>query len=318
MKKLLLIVSLLYAFAGVSASPEAPAPVPPGEGAALRVAQLSPDAATLRVTIAGSDPFGPLAFREVSDYRVVPSGNVGIRITSGDSVLIDAVLEVEEGAYYTIAAVGYEETLEARVFRDNLRPFPPANGASLRILHASPGAGAVDVAVRGGDVLVEGLEFAQVSDYFFVAAGDYALDLQAAGQDELVLTLDGLEIRAGHVYTLFAIGEEEHGTAAALVEDAPDAMPAPGTPADATPSTPAATEFIRPTPAQAVVRPLQPAPGETGRLRAVEPLAAAAIGRDADGDVDVVAEPQEEEAGRRAGYVLAVDARMVGGDVDGD
>ncbi|MDQ3461171.1 MAG: DUF4397 domain-containing protein [Deinococcota bacterium] len=315
MKKLLLVLSALYAF-NVSVSQEAPEfDIPPGEGAALRVAHLSPDAAEMNVTIADSDPFGGLAFRDVTDYQVVPSGSLVIRITSGDDPLIDATLEVEAGAYYTIAAVGYEESLEARVYRDNLRPFPPANGASLRVLHALPGAGAVDLAVRGGDLLVEGLDFAQVSEYFFVAAGDYDLDARAAGGDEVALALDGVEIRAGHVYTLFAIEEGESAADAIMTEDAPDGTPAPA--GEIATDTATDTGVIRPTPAQAVARPLRQAPAETGILRAVRPVAAAAITQGADPGAEAE-EGEAARAERRVGYVLTVDARMVGGEADGD
>lgn len=266
----------------VMAAQLAAAQLAPGAGAALRVAHFSPDAAPMTVTVAGEDPFGQVAYRQVSDYQPIPSGVVAIRIASDDTVFIDATLEVEEGAYYTIAALGFEAWLEARVYRDNLRPFPPANGAALRVLHALPEAGAVDVTALG-ETLVDRLEFTQVSEYFFIAPGAHDLTLYAAGEDEPLLELAGVEIRAGHVYTLFATGEitaEEIVTDEAMTADPPardaQADPLEDLSLDDAAVDEAAREVVQPTPAQAPLRALQ-APRATGSLELRLPPGALAV-----------------------------------------
>ncbi|MDQ3396779.1 MAG: DUF4397 domain-containing protein, partial [Deinococcota bacterium] len=233
MKKVLLVLSILtLAFGAIlaSAQQQEQLEVSPGEQAAIRVAHLSPDAPAVDISVNGVSVFTGIGYRDVSDYEVVPSGSVQIRIAAGgtDDAFIEAALTVEEGAYYTIAAMGFQANLEAMVFRDNLRAFPPSNGASVRFLHASPDAGAVDVAVRDGEVLVENLNFGQASSYFFVPADTYNIDIRAAGTDTVAFALDNVQVRAGHVYTHFVIGS----TGDEVADEETTGQPAPEGEAD--------------------------------------------------------------------------------------
>ena len=56
--------------------------------------------------------------------------------------------------------------------------------ATARVIHASPDAGPVDVYAAGDDVpLVTALDYAEVSDWITVDAGDYELELRPEGAD---------------------------------------------------------------------------------------------------------------------------------------
>ncbi|MTH51850.1 DUF4397 domain-containing protein [Bacillus mangrovi] len=78
--------------------------------------------------------------------------------------------------------------------------------AMVRIVHASPDAPAVDVAVNG-DVVVEGAEFKAATDFMAVPAGEHKVEIFAAGtadEGKPVISAD-LTVEAGKMYTAAAI-----------------------------------------------------------------------------------------------------------------
>jgi len=82
----------------------------------------------------------------------------------------------------------------------------------VRVIHASPDAPAVDVAVKGGDVLVENLAFPDASDYLMVPAAAYDLEVRPTGTEDVALDLPGVELMAGNAYSVYAIGTLADGT----------------------------------------------------------------------------------------------------------
>ena len=71
------------------------------------------------------------------------------------SPVIDTPVDLTAGYAYTVAAVGLvaDGSLTAEVYQDDLRA-PSAGNAKVRVVHASPDAGPVDVVPRGGAPLV--------------------------------------------------------------------------------------------------------------------------------------------------------------------
>ncbi len=102
--------------------------------------------------------------------------------------------------------------------------------ARIRVLHTAPDAPAVDIAVTGGDVLVENLEFPNASDFLLVPAGAYDLEVRPTGTTDVALALPGVELEAGMVYDVFAIGLLSDETLNVLV------VPSPIVPGEATPA----------------------------------------------------------------------------------
>lgn len=186
------------------------------QGAMLRVAHLSPDAPAVDVLVNGQRAITGLAFKEVTPYLPFPAAKVRVQVVpSGQMspVVIDAELDLKEGVYYTVAATGFLAQIRPQVYTDLLSGFFPRAGyARIRVVHASPDAPAVDVAVKGGPVLFAGLPFPRASSYLSVAAGTYDLEVRAAGTDTVALSLPGVELEPGKVYTVFAVGSLREGT----------------------------------------------------------------------------------------------------------
>lgn len=182
------------------------------ETARLRVAHASPDAPDVDVYVDGTAAVEGLAFRSVTDYLEVPTGDreIAVKVAGTDTTVFGPV-EVELDAEdYTAVARG--EVTDGADTDFTVSLFEDTNGANLddearvRAIHASPDAPAVDVTVNDGAVtLFEGVEFGESSGYAVVDADEYEVEIRPAGGGDPVFettaTLD-----AGSTYTAFAVG----------------------------------------------------------------------------------------------------------------
>jgi hypothetical protein len=180
--------------------------------AQVRVAHLAPDAPNVDVYVNG-EPVPALQnvpYTTISEYLPLPAGTQKITVyAAGDTStpVIDTPVDLTAGYAYTVAAVGLvaEGSLTAQVYQDDLRA-PSAGNAKVRVVHASPDAGPVDVVPRGGSPLVSALTFPDASPYAEVPAGTYTLDVNAPGTNDTVLTVPDAALASGGVYSAFAIG----------------------------------------------------------------------------------------------------------------
>ena len=178
--------------------------------AQVRVAHLAPDAPNVDVYVNGDPVLTDVPYATVSDYLSLPAGTQQVTVyATGDttSPVIDTPVELAAGGAYTVAAVGLvaDDSLTAQVYQDDLSR-PASGNAKVRVVHASPDAGPVDVVPRGGDPLVSGLAFPDASPYAEVPAGTYTLDVNAAGTNKTALTVPDATLASGGVYSAFAVG----------------------------------------------------------------------------------------------------------------
>ncbi|MFC6835457.1 DUF4397 domain-containing protein [Halomarina ordinaria] len=179
----------------------------------VRVGHLSPDTPPVDVYVgvdAEFDPadtspalagleYGTFAPGATGRYFEVPEGTYALKVTpAGDpeTVAIDVPeFEVVEGQDATVLAVGEldpesdEPALEPLVITDTEGedlPDPSAGEAAIRFVHASPDAGAVDIAVADRTV-AEDVEFGGVSDYVPSEDCTQVLQVIAGGVPALVL-----------------------------------------------------------------------------------------------------------------------------------
>lgn len=173
--------------------------------AMVRVVHASPDAPNVDVWVDGEAVLTDVPFTAVSDYLTVPAGTYTIEVTAtGDTTpVIEADLEFAGGTATTIAAYGMLADISAAVFTDDTTI---ADGQSkLRAIHLSPSAPAdVDIAVQDGDVVVPGLSYPEASGYLTLDAGEYPLEIRAAGDDAAALQFTA-PLEANTNYTAFAM-----------------------------------------------------------------------------------------------------------------
>ena len=194
--------SLLGAFA-VAGTPAASAQA---ENAQVRVIHASPDAPAVDVYVNGSKAVSNLAFKDVSPWTPLPAGTYAIKVTAAGQTegVIEANLPVEAGESYSVVAVGNLANIQVKVVEDNLSALD--GKARLQVVHASPNAPAVDVAAKGGAVLVPSLAFPAASGYLTVDPMNLDVEVRPAGTTDVALAVPGLNLEANKVYTVYAVG----------------------------------------------------------------------------------------------------------------
>jgi len=212
---LVLVAVLLLGALNVGAQDMMDAP------ARVRVAHFAVDAPAVDVFVAGEAVLEGVPYPAISDYLSLEAGAVEIAVAPAgegiDAAVIGPVeLEFAAGHAYTIAATGQladdsfgplviDETLafegemmgEAEMAEDM-----PLN-ARVLVLHGISDAPAVDVITADGTPLIEGAAFNQYAT-LEVPAGEYALQVTAAGDPSTVVFDLGTLALAGDQYTLVA------------------------------------------------------------------------------------------------------------------
>jgi hypothetical protein len=142
-----------------------------------------------------------VAFGQVGGYTKVPAGRVTLRLGPGGDSLATATERLENRARYTVVALGNgAESL--RILRDGTaRP----GGSQLRVVHAAPELGAVEV--RLGDTPVAQLDgFESVAGYTAVDPGAYAIRVTRPNGGSTLAARGGVPLTAGTSSTAFVVG----------------------------------------------------------------------------------------------------------------
>ncbi|MCS6841327.1 MAG: DUF4397 domain-containing protein [Roseiflexus sp.] len=184
-------------------------PIPDPERARVRAVHASPDAPNVDILVNGTLAFTNVPFRAVSNYALLPPGTYNLKVVpSGASgpIAINVDVTVEAGKDYTVAATGLLTEITPLVLVDD-NSAPAAGNAHVRFVHLSPNAPAVDVAVAGGGpVIFSNISFREAGAYTPIPAGTYNLEIRLAGTNTVVLSVPGVNLRAGKVYTAYAFG----------------------------------------------------------------------------------------------------------------
>jgi LPXTG-motif cell wall-anchored protein len=177
--------------------------------ARVRVVHASPDAPAVDVWVDGSVAFSNAPFKGITDYAALAPATYNVQVTptsATEPVVIEADLALAANTDYTVVAVGMLADIEPLVLVDN-NSAPAAGKAHVRFVHASPDAPAVDIAVaNGGPVLFSNVPFKGVGDYLPVDTGTYDLEVRVAGTTTVALSVPGVQLNEGTVYTIFAMG----------------------------------------------------------------------------------------------------------------
>lgn len=187
--------------------------VTPSGTSNVMVIHASPNAPAVDVRINNAIALSNVAYPANSSYTAINSGNTNIKISPAGTTtyVIDANVNFEAGKNYSVFAIDSVSKIKAAVVGDDLT-VPASGKAHVRFFHFSPNAPAVDIAVTGGSVLFGSRTFndqstnAIVSAFTPLNAGTYNLEVRLAGTNTVVLSLPGVTLTAGKIYTVFAKG----------------------------------------------------------------------------------------------------------------
>lgn len=204
--------------------------------AGVRVIHASPDTPPVDVYVntapgAGAPAITNLPFRSATGYVPLPTDNYRFRVTPAGAtspVPIDATAAINGSTDYTIAAIGLlsgTPAISPLVLVDDNTINPTQ--ARVRFVHGSPDAPAVDIfAVGLATPVWDAVSFGTSGGYRTLAPGNYNLEVRLDAGGGLALSVPNLQLDAGKVYTVFAVGLVGNGTLAA--QPFVDAIPAPG------------------------------------------------------------------------------------------
>jgi len=189
----------------------------------INVVHASPDAPAVDVYLDGALALEDLEFGAISGWVAVPAGEHQVQVTAADADVSTAVIDVNvdlaADAAYHVAATGLLADITPQVYQVNLSDLDAMGDpmARIRVIHTSPDAPSVDIALTGGDVLISDLAFPNASDALEVPAASYDLEVRPTGTTDVALALPGVVLEAGMVYDVFAIGLAGDGTLTVLV-----------------------------------------------------------------------------------------------------
>ncbi len=181
--------------------------------ALVRVVHASPDAPNVDVLVDGATALTDVPFRAASGYLEVNGGERRAQVnpTGTTTSVIDAVLTLMKTRAYTVLAVDRVAAIGALVLEDD-RSAPGAGNVRVRLVHAAPSAGDVDVYVTapGADLnlatpTIAGFAFKAASSYLEVPAGAYRVRITLAGTKTVAIDTGALNLTAGTVATGVAV-----------------------------------------------------------------------------------------------------------------
>jgi hypothetical protein len=203
--------------------------------ACVRLVHAAPDAPPIDVYLNEAQIAQNLEFGTATEYVTVPSGgDRGVRVTATgtpvEEAVIDTGLDFDPGQAYEILVtepgngldlIGDEGELELTITGTDLRPVAQGQ-ARLRVINASPDAGAFDVGVEGSEEnLFEGIDFRDATNYIVLDAGDYSLEVRPGGEDMTVALQSDATLEEGVTYDLVALGRPDDQTLTLLALMAP-------------------------------------------------------------------------------------------------
>ena len=189
----------------------------------VRIGHCVPDAPDVDVRVDDEMGFEEIAFTDLTDYAVLPSGSHEVTISAhGETASVtETTLDLDDDTSYTVLAMGVlaKDDIAVTAMVDDPGKVPDGM-CHVRFAHASPDAPAVDVRVAdGGPTLFEGIGFRESSEYAPVDAGTYDLEVCPAGTDDVALALPDTILEGGSAITAIAVGQVEDGSLSAVIAE---------------------------------------------------------------------------------------------------
>jgi hypothetical protein len=171
----------------------------------LRILHASPDAPNVDVYVDNAVVLANVPYPTASSYLTIAAGTHTIKINAAgtSTTVINVSPALARDGYYTAIAANFVAGIQALLATDDASA-PPSGQARLRVIHAAPDAGPVDILVNN-QVVLSNVPFAAISNYLAVPAGTYDVKVNAAGTSTTAIEAT-VVATAGNNYSAVAIG----------------------------------------------------------------------------------------------------------------
>ncbi|GAA5187271.1 DUF4397 domain-containing protein [Ferrimonas gelatinilytica] len=185
-------------------------------GSEVRVVHASPDAPAVNVLVDDAVALTDVPFPAASGYLGLAEGAHNVKVepsAAPGTYVIDADVELVKNTAYTVLAINEVANIAPLVLTDDRRRI--ATEVGLRLIHASPTAGEVDIYVGAdNDISDEEPAFTAVpigaeTGRVALPAGTYYVTVAPTGTKEGAIGPLMLELEAGKLYT--AVARDEVG-----------------------------------------------------------------------------------------------------------
>jgi hypothetical protein len=186
----------------------------------LRVVHASPDAPNVDVLIDGKTVLPNVTYQGASGYLPVTDGSrkIEVRAHGSSQDVINATTNLSRNKSYTLLAVDKVSNIAPLTLLDD-NSAPASGQIKLRLVHASPSAGPVDIYVQapgtgvmGVSPTLTGVPFKAASQYLAVPAGSYEVYVTPTGSKTVALDSGSLTLTGGQIRTAVALDAPGGGT----------------------------------------------------------------------------------------------------------
>jgi hypothetical protein len=182
-----------------------------GPLALVSLYNASPNSPGLDIEVDGNQiNFNSFDYADYSGYLRFFTGTRDLRLTphSANNSVFDTTVVFEEDKVYSIFVADEYDDISLLILNDNDEPASTGK-AKVRLVNLSPDAGTLDLTVDGdADIVANGLSFKDASEFKEIDEDSYNFVVRDASNDEILLNLPDVDLRAGYFYTIIVRGYE--------------------------------------------------------------------------------------------------------------
>ena len=198
-----------------------------GTGAQVRLMNASPDEGQINFLVGDRTVASSLGYTSVSNYESVSTGSQDVQIepVGSSTVALTQTLNLAQGSKTTVLAENFSANLVIASYTDDTTA-PDSGKAKLRLIHAAPSLGTVDVFVvaPGTDLntvtaAVPALAFENASAYLSLAAGTYEVLYVIPGSTFVLFDAGSFTLAAGQNRTVVSLNGSTGGFSTLTLSD---------------------------------------------------------------------------------------------------
>jgi Domain of unknown function (DUF4397) len=201
--------------------------------ALVRVINAAPGPTAVDVFADDQKSFEAVSFRQVTPYKELPDTRHTFRVRQAGKDSEQPIAENSEGLaggkHYTLLIMpGTNDKTTVSVINDNITA-PPTDKAQVRVIHASPDVGEVDIVDKSkNNKLFSGVNFEGETAYTAVDPMKTTLEVRQEGQQQSLLTVPEANFEKGKYYTIVVTGNSKKmpKLQAVMIEDQLTGTPA--------------------------------------------------------------------------------------------